>query len=209
MGYYASGYGTITIRTDYDTPTLQKLYNSKTLVFRDGSKELQAETYLDLILDHDEAFEAVAYSEEHETTMDLTFCASENYHGELVEETLAFLAPVTVEGDIEFVGKDDCKWCFHYEDGKFGVYDGRTIYDCDHPRCPRADCVFSDGERCRSTLVKSHYASEQAVVHDRVVACTGYIPFKAVQRWTFSPICEGAKYDCFQGINYSSVTLRR
>ena len=26
MGYYASGYGTITIRTDYDTPTLQKLY---------------------------------------------------------------------------------------------------------------------------------------------------------------------------------------
>ena len=31
MGYYASGYGTITIRTDYDTPTLQKLYNSKTL----------------------------------------------------------------------------------------------------------------------------------------------------------------------------------
>ena len=49
MGYYASGYGTITIRTDYDTPTLQKLYNSKTLDFRDGSKELQAETFLDLI----------------------------------------------------------------------------------------------------------------------------------------------------------------
>ena len=47
MGYYASGYGTITIRTDYDTPTLQKLYNSKTLDFRDGSKELQAETFLD------------------------------------------------------------------------------------------------------------------------------------------------------------------
>ena len=46
MGYYASGYGTITIRTDYDTPTLQKLYNSKTLDFRDGSKELQAEPFL-------------------------------------------------------------------------------------------------------------------------------------------------------------------
>ena len=177
MGYYASGYGTITIRTDYDTPTLQKLYNSKTLDFRDGSKELQAETFLDLILDHDEAFEAVSYSEEHESTMDLTFCASENYHGKLVEETLAFLAPVTVEGDIEFVGEDDCS---------------RTIYDCDHPRCPRSDCVFSDGERCRSTLVKSRYASEQAVVHDRVVACTGYIPFKAVQRWTSSPIYKGA-----------------
>ena len=29
MGYYASGYGMITIRTDYDTPTLQKLYNRK------------------------------------------------------------------------------------------------------------------------------------------------------------------------------------
>ena len=100
MGYYASGYGMITIRTDYDTPTLQKLYNSKTLDFRDGLKELQAETFLDLILDHDEAFEAVSYSEEHETTMDLTFCASENYHGKLVEETLAFLAPVTVKGDI-------------------------------------------------------------------------------------------------------------
>ena len=121
MGYYASGYGTITIRTDYDTPTLQKLYNSKTLDFRDGSKELQAETFLDLILDHDEAFEAVSYSEEHETTMDLTFCASENYHGKLVEETLAFFAPVTVKGDIEFVGEDDCRWCFHYEDGKFVV----------------------------------------------------------------------------------------
>ena len=53
MGYYASGYGTITIRADYDTPTLQKLYKSKTLDFRDGSKELQAETFLDLILDHD------------------------------------------------------------------------------------------------------------------------------------------------------------
>ena len=151
MGYYASGYGMITIRTDYDTPTLQKLYNSKTLDFRDGSKELQAD-----------------------------------------EETLAFLAPVTVKGDIEFVGEDDCRWCFHYEDGKFVVYDGRTIYDCDHPRCPRSDCVFSDGERCRSTLVKSRYASEQAVVHDHVVACTGYIPFKAVQRWTSSPIYKGA-----------------
>ena len=32
-----------------DTPTLQKLYNSKTLDFRDGSKELQAETFLDLV----------------------------------------------------------------------------------------------------------------------------------------------------------------
>ena len=116
--------------------------------------------------------------------MDLTFCASENYHGKLVEETLAFFAPVTVEGDIEFVGEDDCRWCFHYEDGKFVVYDGRTIYDCDHPRCPRSDCVFSDGERCRSTLVKSRYASEQAVVHDRIVACTGYIPLKAPQSWT-------------------------
>ena len=90
MGYYASGYGTITIRTDYDTPTLQKLYKSKTLDFRDDSKELQAETFLDLILDHDEAFEAVSYSEERKNTMDLTFCASENYHGKLVEETLAF-----------------------------------------------------------------------------------------------------------------------
>ena len=184
MGYYASGYGTITIHTDYDTPTLQKLYNSKTLDFRDGSKELQAETFLDLILDHDEAFEAVSYSEERKTTMDLTFCASENYHGKLVEETLAFFAPVTVEGNIEFVGEDDCRWCFHYEDGKFVVYDGRTIYDCDHPRCPRSDCVFSDGERCRSTLVKYRYASEQAVVHDRIVACTGFIPLKAPQSWT-------------------------
>ena len=40
MGYYASGYGTITIRADYDTPTLQKLYKSKTLDFRDGLQSL-------------------------------------------------------------------------------------------------------------------------------------------------------------------------
>ena len=46
MGYYASGYGSITVRTDYDTPTLHKRYKRKTIDFCNSRKKIEANTLI-------------------------------------------------------------------------------------------------------------------------------------------------------------------
>lgn len=56
-----------------------------------------------------------------------------------------------------FTGEDDCHWCFHFEDGKFLEYSGNTFFEYDIPCCPKKDCIFSDGERCRASLINSLY----------------------------------------------------
>ena len=184
MGYYASGYGSIKIRTDYDTPALHRLYKRKTIDFYDGRRRITADTLLDLILDHDQGFEDIQISNESDGTAVLDLSASEKYHGELVTETLERLAPITLEGEIRFTGEDDCQWCFHYEKGKYLEYDGFTVFDCDHPYCPKKDCLFSDGERCRAALVKDEYARHQTVEYDRVAACAKYISAVPGRSWT-------------------------
>ena len=183
MGYYASGYGSIKIRTDYDTPALHRLYKRKTIDFYDGRRRITADTLLDLILDHDQGFEDIQISNESDGTAVLDLSASEKYHGELVTETLERLAPITLEGEIRFTGEDDCQWCFHYEKGKFLEYDGFTVFDCDHPYCLKKDCVFSDGERCRAATVKSEYGKCRTIDLDHVAACSCYIPSVPGKPW--------------------------
>ena len=183
MGYYASGYGSITVRTDYDTPTLHKRYKRKTIDFCNSRQKIEANTLLDLILDHDQGFEDIQISKESEGTAVLDLSASEKYHGDLVMETLDRLAPITIEGEIRFSGEDDCQWCFHYEKGKFLEYDGFTVFDCDHPYCLKKDCVFSDGERCRAATVKSEYGTCRTIDLDHVAACSCYIPSVPGKSW--------------------------
>ena len=183
MGYYASGFGSITIRTDFNTSTLHKRYKRKTIDFYDGRKEIKANTLLDLILNHDQGFENIQICKESGGTAVLDLSASEKYHDDLVTETLDHLAPITIEGEIRFSGEDDCQWCFHYESGKFLEYDDITLFDCDHPYCPKKDCIFSDGERCRAALVKSEYARCRTVEQDHVVACSCYTPSILGKSW--------------------------
>ena len=183
MGYYASGYGSVIIRTDYDTPTLHKRYKRKTLDFYDGRKRIEADTLLKLILDHDEGFEDIQISNETDGSATLDLSASEKYHGELVTETLDRLAPITIEGEIRFNGEDDCQWCFHFEGGKFLEYNGDTFFECDNPYCPKKDCIFSDGERCRASLIKSSYDKSRTVEQDHVVSCSNYVRSVRAKPW--------------------------
>ena len=103
MGYYASGSGTIKVKEEPAENTIKIINN---------------------------AFENVDY---YEKEKEINICGYEKYYEESVYDAIEAIRPITISGNIEFKGEDDCIWRFYFKDGNWIEESGEIYYESDLP----------------------------------------------------------------------------
>lgn len=138
MGYYAKGWGTVTIKNDLTAEDFLKLYEAgrKAGSIMLGGQDFfvtNTADFLTAMEQVNEAFDEICVERESEDgkTLLVSLSHDEKYTEELVYETLNLIAPITVDGQIDFVGEDDSMWTFKFENGGFSEYSGQVVYACD------------------------------------------------------------------------------
>ena len=86
---------------------------------------LHEENLLDLILGHDQAFESIFIDEETDDTFTLFFDPCEKYDEGLALQTMNLIAPIAIEGQINYEGEDGRMWCLHLDKDGFHRYKGQ------------------------------------------------------------------------------------
>ncbi len=190
MGYCACGDGIVTVRTDMTVEQLGKLYPELWVsgeVFSIHDKQVTIKNirdFLVLLRNEAEGFSEI-YLDGWNTdvTQEIGFILyrGEKYHEDEVAETLKLFAPITVSGEITFVGEDDELWKFRFDGENFVEGSGTVVYDCDPPmldaRFPRLTevteihAVRMDGLRVDQNVVVSVFHEKGIDLMDAIDRC--------------------------------------
>ena len=169
------GQGTVTICKKLTTKELRAAYGRDMIDFGDDVVAIEEENLLDLIIDHDQAFESIFVDGETEDALTLFFDPCEKYNEALALQTLNLLAPIAIEGQINYEGEDGRMWCLHLDKDGFHRYKGQVSFACDYPVCNQDMCAFNVDGRCKLSCLRKELSIGFAVEKGRVVSCDAYI----------------------------------
>lgn len=120
MGYYADGNGTIQFTRELSAEEKSRL---------EKIVEYEWDYDIDSILDSP----LKQVCTDRMRTTGISLWTGEKYHDDSVRQALQDIAdnfPVA-EGEIEYIGEDNCIWRFIYKNGRFVCQNGRVVYDED------------------------------------------------------------------------------
>ena len=69
-----------------------------------------------------------------------------NYYEDEVEAVLNAILPYISDGEVEYVGEDDCYWRFILKNGKWKYQSGHIVYDDEDDECDEDDEYDEDDE---------------------------------------------------------------
>lgn len=171
-----SGFGYVTIRKNLTTEEILSAYSTKVMNHFGKSFFKGEESLLNLVLSRDQAFETIGVDSETEDSIKWYFDPCERFSAEQTMETLDLLAPIAVNGQINYYSEDGRMWCLHYENGTFREYEGHVVFDCDYPVCNQNMCTFNNGTgRCKLSCLRKELAEHRHVEGDRVTSCNMYL----------------------------------
>ena len=126
MSYYAEGYGCFDIKTQENTDALEKVID-------------------DLV--ENSPFETLMRTQDGKKVIELSFY--ENYHEDVIVESLNTLIPYVTEGSqIAFTGEDEGHWMYELADGKWNERNGAVIY----PDSPQPGAFYIERQGARFYL---------------------------------------------------------
>ena len=187
------GQGTVTIRKNLTTKELRAAYGSDVLEFGDDAFFIEEENLLDIILDHDQAFESIFADGETDDAFTLFFDPCEKYDEALALQTLDLLAPIAIDGQINYEGEDGRMWCLHLDKDGFHRYEGQASFACDYPVCNQDMCAFNVDGRCKLSCLRKELSIGYTVENGRVTSCEAYIHVKSALGFTRKKVINDAQ----------------